>query len=61
MAGVGIGPPKVDGAAKPTSSVMIRSTFGAPLGGTTSAGHAGVDCIALVSMAPRNGCGGFGR
>ena len=33
-AGVGITPPKVLGAPKPTSSVMISSTFGAPLGGT---------------------------
>jgi hypothetical protein len=34
-AGAGITPPKVLGAAKPTSSVMISNTFGAPLGGTT--------------------------
>ena len=32
-AGVGITPPKVDGAQKPTSSVMISRMFGAPLGG----------------------------
>jgi hypothetical protein len=30
--GVGIGPPKVDDAAKPTSSVRMISTFGAPFG-----------------------------
>ena len=40
-AGVGITPPNVDGAPKPTSSVMISSTFGAPLGGTMRAGHYG--------------------
>lgn len=32
-AGVGITPTKVDGAAKPTSSVMIKRMFGASLGG----------------------------
>jgi hypothetical protein len=37
--GVGITPTKVLGAAKPTSSVMISKTFGAPLGGTTRAGQ----------------------
>ena len=60
-AGVGITPPKVDGAAKPTSSVMISRIFGAPFGGTTRAGHAGFDWAAFSSISPLNGCGGGGR
>jgi hypothetical protein len=31
--GVGMTPPNVLGAAKPTSSVMISRMFGAPFGG----------------------------
>ena len=38
-AGVGMTPPKVEGAPKPTSSVMMSRMFGAPLGGTTLAGQ----------------------
>ena len=34
-AGVGITPPKVDGAPKPTSSVMINRTFGDSGAGAT--------------------------
>src|SRR5215469_5429694 len=60
-AGVGMTPPKVDGAPKPTSSVMTRRIFGAPAGGTTRAGHAGFDCAALRLISPRNGGGGGGR
>src|SRR5262245_50937459 len=59
-AGVGITPPNVLGAAKPTSSVMISRMFGAPLGGTTRAGQYGVDCRALRLIWPRNGCGAIG-
>ena len=33
--GVGMTPPKVLGAAKPTSSVKINKMFGAFFGGTT--------------------------
>jgi hypothetical protein len=44
---VGITPPKVLGAAKPTSSVIISRIFGAPLGGTTRAGHAGLEHVKL--------------
>jgi hypothetical protein len=47
-AGVGMTPPKVDGAEKPTSSVMISRMFGAPLGGTTSPGQDGFDWAALT-------------
>src|SRR5208337_3302575 len=58
-AGVGITPPKVLGAAKPTSSVMIKSTLGAPLGGTTRGGHQGLDCAAFSLITPPNlGSGG---
>ena len=59
--GVGITPPKVDGAPKPTSSVMINRMLGAPLGGTIRAGHAGLDCSAFSPICPWNGCGGAGR
>jgi hypothetical protein len=54
-------PPNVDGAPKPTSSVRITTMFGAPLGGTTRAGHAGFDCRAFRLISPRNGAGGCGR
>src|SRR5262245_57078076 len=60
-AGVGITPPNVLGAAKPTSSVMIRSTLGAPFGGTIRAGQDGWDWAALGLMSPSNFCGGLGR
>src|SRR5262245_1277935 len=60
-AGVGITPPKVLGAAKPTSSVIIRSTLGAPFGGTIRAGQACWDRAALGLISPSNFCGGLGR
>src|SRR5262245_57955676 len=60
-AGVGITPPKVLGAAKPTSSVIIRSTLGAPFGGTIRAGQACWDWAALGLISPSNFCGGLGR
>ena len=34
--------------------------FGAPLAGTTRAGHQGIDCAALRSILPSNFCGGGG-
>jgi hypothetical protein len=37
--GVGMTPPNVLGAPKPTSSVMMSRTLGASLGGTTVAGQ----------------------
>src|SRR5277367_3806273 len=59
MAGVGTTPPKVPGAPKPTSSVMMSSTLGAPFGGTTRGGHHAFDCEALSSITPPNfGSGG---
>src|SRR4029077_10391321 len=59
--GVGMTPPKVAGAPKPTSSVMISRMFGAPFGGTTRAAHAGFDCRAFRLISPWNGAGGCGR
>ena len=58
-AGVGMTPPNVLGAPKPTSSVMISSTLGAPLGGTTRGAHQGFDCAAFSLITPPNfGSGG---
>jgi hypothetical protein len=59
--GVGITPPKVLGAPKPTSSVKISRMFGAPLGGTTRGGHQGFDSRALRFISPPNFGGGAGR
>src|SRR5215475_1030297 len=58
--GVGITPPNVLETPKPVSSVMIKSTLGAPWGGTTRGGQYGVDCAALRSILPPNfgGSGG---
>src|ERR1700686_4117670 len=58
--GVGIRPPKVLGAPKPTSSVMISNTFGAPFGGTTVGGQYGVEVVASRLMTPPKGDGGLG-
>src|SRR5262249_7506525 len=58
-AGVGMTPPKVLGAPKPTSSVMMSSTLGASLGGTTRGAHQYLDWSALSLMTPPNfGSGG---
>src|SRR5512137_3050930 len=40
---------------------MMRSTLGAPLGGTTRAGHQGFDPLVLRSIFPPNFCGGGGN
>jgi hypothetical protein len=58
--GVGTTPPNVLVTPKPVSSVIIKRMFGAPAGGTTRAGHQGVDCAALRSILPSNFCGGGG-
>src|SRR5512144_1260787 len=59
IAGVGITPPKVLGTPNPASSVMMSSTFGAPLGGTTRGAHHGFDCSAPSLITPPNfGSGG---
>src|SRR6266478_925186 len=52
-------PPNVLGAPKPTSSVMMSSTLGAPFGGTTRGGHQGFDSEAFSLITPPNfGSGG---
>src|SRR5271167_2572142 len=38
----------------------MRSTLGAPLGGTTRGGHQGVESLALSLITPPNGGGGAG-
>src|SRR5712671_5270971 len=59
MAGVGMTPPKVLGAPKPWSSVMMSSTLGAPFGGTTRGAHHAVDPEAFSLITPPNfGSGG---
>jgi hypothetical protein len=51
--------PKVLGTPKPASSVMMRSTLGALLGGTTRGAHQGFDCSASSLITPPNlGSGG---
>ena len=60
IVGVGITPPKVLGTPKPASSVMISSTLGAPLGGTTRGAHQGLDCSAPSLMTPPNFGSGAG-
>src|SRR5437899_6793826 len=59
-AGVGMTPPKVPETPYPWSSVMMRSTLGAPLGGTTRGGHQGVESLALSLITPPNLGGGAG-
>ena len=39
---------------------MMSSTLGAPLGGTTLAGHAGLLSLASSLITPAKGCGGGG-
>ena len=52
-------PPKVLGAPKPWSSVMMSSTLGAPFGGTMRGGHQGFNSEAFSSITPPNfGSGG---
>ena len=47
-------------AHQPTSSVMIRRMFGAPLGGTTRGAHQGFDWAAFRLISPPNGGAGAG-
>src|SRR5215471_17968602 len=61
MAGVGMTPPNVLGAPKPTSSVMISRMLGACLGGTTRGGHQAFDCMALSLITPPNFGSGDGN
>src|SRR5262245_48355670 len=59
--GVGITPPNVLGAPKPTSSVMMRSTLGAPVGGTVAGGHHDVESPTTGLTSPPNFGGAGGR
>src|SRR5262249_39377457 len=59
-AGVGMTPPNVLGAPKPTSSVMMRRMLGACLGGTTRGAHHAFDWAALTLMTPSNFGSGSG-
>ena len=54
-------PPNVLGAPKPTSSVMMSSTLGAPLGGTTVGGHQTFDSFSTGLISPPNFGGTGGR
>src|SRR5262249_40111347 len=56
--GVGIGPPNVLDAPKPTSSVRIRSTLGAPLGAWTSRGKSGFESLTVRPILPLTGGSG---
>src|ERR1017187_11008974 len=58
--GVGITPPNVPGTPYPGSSVMMSSTLGAPLGGTTRGGHQVFESLALSLITPPNFGGGGG-
>src|SRR3954471_17688394 len=51
---LGCTPPNVPGTPKPESSVIISSTLGAPLGGTTRGAHQGLDCRASSLITPPN-------
>src|SRR6058998_2217191 len=53
-------PPKVPLTPYPWSSVMINSTLGAPLGGTTRGGHQVFESLALSLIMPPNFGGGGG-
>src|SRR3990172_9764437 len=59
--GVGIGPPNVDDAPQPTSSVMMSRTFGAPFGALMALGKSGVDSAAVRPILPLKGWSGLGR
>src|SRR4030095_1923443 len=60
IAGVGMTPPKVLGAPKPWSSVMMSNTLGAPFGGTTRGAHQGFDSEAFSLIDPPKLGGGGG-
>jgi hypothetical protein len=52
-------PPKVLGAPKPWSSVMMSNTLGAPFGGTMRGAHQAFDSEAFSLITPPNfGSGG---
>src|SRR5260221_3314145 len=59
-AGVGMTPPNVLGAPKPQSSVIMSSTLGALLGGTTRGAHHAFDWAAFSLITPPNFGSGAG-
>src|SRR5262245_34008660 len=59
--GVWIGPPKVLVAPKPTSSVRINRTLGAPAGASTPFGKSGVESFTVRPIFPSNGGSGRGN
>src|SRR5262245_40190850 len=59
--GIWIGPPKVLVAPKPTSSVRINRTLGAPTGASTPFGKSGVESLRVRPIFPAKGGSGFGK
>src|SRR5262252_6046654 len=59
--GVSIGPPNVLVAPKPTSSVRIKRTLGAPAGASMPFGKSGVEPFKVRSMCPLKGGSGGGN
>src|SRR6516225_5312779 len=59
--GVWIGPPNVLVAPKPTSSVKIKRTLGAPAGASTPFGKSGTEPFRVRSILPWNGGSGLGN
>src|SRR5262249_5544085 len=59
--GVWIGPPKVLLAPKPTSSVKISRTLGAPFGASTAFGKSGTEPFAVRPILPLKPGSGRGR
>ncbi len=56
--GVGIGPPNALEAPKPTSSVKMSSTLGAPSGAEIGCGKSGLESSVVRPMTPLNGGSG---
>src|SRR3970282_750187 len=61
MVAVGIGPPKVLDAPKPTSYVRMSRMFGAPFGAWTSFGKSLTDSFVVRPIFPPNDCSGRGK
>jgi hypothetical protein len=61
IVGVGIGPPNVDDAPNPTSSVRITRTLGAPPGAVVSLGKSFTEPLIVRSTCPLKGGSGRGR
>jgi hypothetical protein len=59
--GVWIGPPNVLLAPKPTSSVRIKRTLGAPAGASTRFGKSGAESITVRPILPSKGGSGCGN